>query len=341
MPGATRMIKRYATVLVVGLSLLVSGTAAWGGWGAAPGAEPAPKKTPELPPDAESSRGTVDLRPKFVEGRESKYTMKSTSTSVQEPLKKPKGKDKATQRTETTLELEIGLTLRTTKVNEDGSAEMELVFTSYDVHNKHNVDTKQRGTQPSPKSEPDDSDPAIQGVLDAIVGTTLALHVDTKGNITGLTGGEALSSLLGGATGGTGGMGGNSGAGMFNWIGGSATDGNAGTRKIGDRWTNRDKLSEATPLGGFDMVTTHTLRRLRGSIAEVEFSSVIESAASPGKPKPTNQVQQAGAKGKYLWDTQRGELQQLASSQTSTITSGDGDDAQNISSTQTVSVERK
>lgn len=305
-----------------------------------------PEKTPELPPDKprekqkdqpqkpDKSQKAYDLRPKFVAGRESRFIMKSESSSVTEPLKKNK-KNATTSKSESSMQLEIELRLRTTSVEEDGSAELELVYESYKL--KSTGATELEFDSDRPPAGGDDSggtEGMINSLLDGIVGTTLTLHADADGNISSITGGEALA-LLGGSDG--------AGAALAstNWIAAAASEGNAGARRIGERWANRDELGGGSPLGDFDMITTHTFKRVRGDVAEVEFVTAMETAASGGKQRDARQLDSAGGKGKYLWDLERGELQELTSEQTSVIESGSGDEATKMTSTQKVHVKRR
>ncbi len=309
----------------------------------------------EPTPSAEhdpNQKGGVDLRPKFVEGREARYTMRSTSKSTSEPVKK--GRD-AKPSTKNELEQEIGLLVRTTKVNEDGSAELQVVYESLKIKGRgEGYELDFDSTKSKKPSDGSLEDQIVDGVIDSllrgIVGTTLDLNVDASGTITSVTGGGALGALanspfesdadLSGLLNQAPGGGQNNG---LDWIIGSSSSGDAAHRRVGEQWANHDKLAGGgTPIGSFDMLTTHTLKRVRGRTAEVAFVSVLESAASRGNAgAKSGQLDKARADGTYRWDTELGELDEMTSTQTSTITVGEGEEAARLTSEQKVRVERK
>jgi hypothetical protein len=159
-------------------------------------------------------------------------------------------------------------------------------------------------------TKPGKSDDVAAMLFQSIAGTTLTLKVDRNGNITSVTGGEALAAL--GQTGGAGaGKPGDLFSGLF------SSGKSSGEAAVGESWENSDKI-ESPLMGGFRMITRHTLTALRGRDALVDVRGRIEAATeAPGSSPFT--IKNAHHEGRYVWDTQAGALRQMDSTMSSEI----------------------
>lgn len=332
------------TALIAALVLLAGGV---GGVGSAVG--DTPKERPgggggTLPSSNPSAAGLVDLRPKWEKGAITRYTLEMSNTNTivdptppnaPTPSPDPKTK-KATKATiESKMKQTIGLKLRVVEVggkggkNGDGEgvggATVELVYESVKIalesgDMKMEYDSAAGGAAGAAKSKPakksdglDDQD-LLKPIFDKIVGTTMTLVFDENGEITEVRGGEQLNmlgSMSGVANpGGGGAFDPKSMGSLFGPIGGSK--GGMGQRKVGETWTNTDALNVG-PLGEFVMKTRHTLRSHSGGKAEVQIDGKAEAksegdaAMSPDRTKLKNSLY----KGKYVWDTKKGQLQSM------------------------------
>lgn len=202
-----------------------------------------------------------------------------------------------------------------------GGATVELVYESVKIaletpEMKMEYDSAAGGAgnpkgKPTKKSDGLDDQDLLRPIFDKIVGTTMTLVFDENGEITEVRGGEQLNML--------GSMSGMSNPGafdpksmgsLFGPIGGSGTG--MGKRKVGEKWSNTDALNVG-PLGEFVMKTHHTLRSHSGGRAEVQVEGKAEAksegdaAMSPDKLKLKNSLY----RGKYVWDTKKGQLQSM------------------------------
>ena len=178
--------------------------------------------------------------------------------------------------------------------------------------------------QPAPNADPlkDIADMDMNGTLGLIVGpmvgATITVKTDRAGAITSVSGGDALGGAMGGLGGAMGGMGGMGGAlvpspsAVANWlIAGLGGPGNKGYARVGETWTNNDALS-GTPVGSFNMKTTHTLKSASGGSANLSFVGAIEPASQGAAPGGgIGQVQSASYTGNYVWDTRSGALGEM------------------------------
>jgi hypothetical protein len=276
-------------------------------------------------PRERAARKTFDLRPKFVAGRETRYTLRLNSTNdVTGPgLEKGDGEQVMSQ--------EIGLLMRVTSVTDDG-ATVQLVYESLKLKLRSpiaDVDfdstraaTGGTGTPPSPGASIDPVADVLNTMLARIPGTTLTMVVDPSGAIVSVTGGEALA--LGTSLGLPNlNVAGASGTGL-NWVGNPASGVDLENRAVGDTWSYRDALT-GTPVGSFTMHTTHRFRSVAGSMATFAFDGRVESASQSTQPPPAAhagapgisgaQVKDSRYEGSYQWDLRAGELAEMESSQ--------------------------
>lgn len=313
-----------------------------------PARETRPGSDRPAPPSAKGPE--VDLRPKFVAGRQTRYELAIVSGNAVKS-------DQEDLNSEQTMTQTVGLALKVKSVDDEG-ATVELVYErikvgieTADFKAEFDSADKGKGTsktsspskspRPAPKSKgakPAAADPEMGELLGQImrpmVGTTLVMKVDKAGNITSVSGGEALAgaglgALLGGLGGGGGLAGGGGGLVPTPTAGGSGNpmtwiiNGPAqkGIVHVGESWTNTDSLG-GTPVGGFTMVTRHTCKSASegGRTANLTFSGRAdrESAASTD-PATGLALKEAAYNGDYVWDTGKGELKSLSSTMRTAI----------------------
>jgi hypothetical protein len=284
-------------------------------------------KQPADPARERAARKTFDLRPKFVAGRETRYTLRLNSTSdVTGPgLEKGDGEQVMSQ--------EIGLLMRVTSVTDDG-ATVQLVYESLKLKLRSpiaDVDfdstraaTGGTGTPPNTGASIDPVADVLNTMLAQIPGTTLTMVVDSSGAIVSVTGGEALS--LGASLGLPNLNVAGAGGGGLNWVGnpGSAGGVDLENRAVGETWSYRDALT-GTPVGSFTMHTTHRFRSVAGSMAKLTFDGRVESPSQSTQPQPAApagapglsgaQEKDSRYEGSYQWDLRAGELAEMESSQ--------------------------
>jgi hypothetical protein len=324
------------TALIAALVLLA------GGVGSAVG--DTPKERPGggggggvVPSSNPSTVGLVDLRPKWEKGAVTRYTLEISSTNTivdpnaPTPPPDPKTKKAAKATIESTMKQTIGLKMRVVEVggnggkggkNGDGDggggATVELVYESVkialesgDMKMEYDSAAGAAKGKPGKKSDGLDDQDLLKPIFDKIVGTTMTLVFDENGEITEVRGGEQLN-MLGSMSGmaNPGAFDPKSMGSLFGPIGGSK--GGMGQRKVGETWTNTDALNVG-PLGEFVMKTRHTLRSHSGGKAEVQIDGKAEAksegdaAMSPDRTKLKNSLY----KGKYVWDTKKGQLQSM------------------------------
>lgn len=300
-----QLARSLAVALGLGLALASQTPAAMAQAGNPDFSQPSqPKPAPSNPRPSDSDRpstGPVDLRPKFRPGTEVRYAFQQRSASVFTPTDDPKAKQ------DQKMDQSIGLLMRVTEASDQG-ATLQIVYESVRIKlvtpdDKGEFDSTrpespkpapgQTGKPPAPgKSSPpappvpDRAFPAIPGLPDDMsldsmlkmiagpsVGTIITVKTDASGQITSVSGGESLG---GGALAGLGGLGGGLGGAMMphpsqmaNWL--VASIGGRPSARVGESWTNSDKLA-GSPVGSFDMNTTHTLRSHNGSVASIAFA---------------------------------------------------------------------
>ena len=362
-----------------------------------PGSTPNPASAPPgtvprdaRPDDARAPQGadqTIDLRPKYRAGEQLRYVMQLDSRNRVQPV--TPSKDRAEDEELTTDQQQnqrVGLLIRVVEAGPEG-AKLQLVYESIRLSldlpgGRAEFDSTRPRTPASPASQPatrpappspgapaqppidEDMSKLLEQLISPMVGTTLDLTTDASGNITKVSGGDALSGagafadLLksltqGGAAGGPAGTGGAGGIpglsgmpGMPGMPGASAPGGNWLTgssgasvpRRVGESWTNTDALG-STPAGPMNMVTTHTLRSASGNSATVTFQGrATGTGSSSGSRTQTEGSQYTG---QYVWDTRAGQLKTMQSEMNTSTTGQIGTRPVRMSSQTSVQVRRQ
>lgn len=325
------------------------------------GAKPDEKATPPArPTEPGAEQGLVDLRPKFKKGQELRYVLEVDGKN------KIVSKGNADLNQDQTNTQRIVLVMRVKEAGDEGATieveyeSMRVVmdtpdgkaeFDSTKVKKNPNQTKPGQGKpgQTNPGTPPAGSGNAMDDMLAQIigpmVGTKLEVKTDRNGAITSVSGGEmlgggAIEGLLGGSAGSGGGMV-PSGKSTSNWLVGGIPGSN-GLVKVGQTWTNTDNLG-STPMGGFKMVTTHTLKSASGKNATVMFNGRAEGSDSDGNGALGGLVKFKGGgyRGQYQWDTGAGCLREMNSEMTTEMGGKIGEDEVTMTSSTTTRVKKQ
>jgi hypothetical protein len=252
--------------------------------------------------------GEVDLRPRFEKGQRLRYRLEQSFSSINDlapargrstppPRDKPGTKnDPATDDTSRGT-VEMVLLMNVQDVSPAGVATVETKFESLKLSSK-----SEAGEFSFDSTKPQDKEDPIALLLGPIAGTSLTLQVDRAGNVTSVTGGEALNAMGQMVSGSTGGA-----SQLFGPI--FSTHPTTGFAKVGQSWEHEDRLSSGL-LGDFTMKTRHTLQRVQGREAVVGISGRIDPRSeAPGQS--SFQLKDSSYTGSYVWDTGRGQLSKM------------------------------
>jgi hypothetical protein len=281
-------------------------------------AQPRRETEPSRPAAADRR---VDLRPKFEKGQQLRYKMELNNISA------PVGRGGRTAPADEMRSLvELGLLLRTVEVDDQGLATVDIVLESL----------KLRVQSPEMTAEYDSAaggskDDMIAMVLSPLVGTKMTAKIDREGNISGISGGEALAML---------GQVGAPGAGgpplqLFSSI--FSIKKGSGLAEIGESWENQDVI-ESPLLGRFRMTTRHTLARMQGQDAVVQLRGQTQRDSQAGGGRVT--IKDSSYSGQYLWDTRAGALKQMETTMTVNAVTDTGEEKVESRNESTVKVTR-
>ncbi|MBX3385394.1 MAG: hypothetical protein KF768_02365 [Phycisphaeraceae bacterium] len=310
----------------------------------------------------------IDLRPKFVQGRTTKYEFTMEHEISTGPAGSGQRGGGGDERTTSNLRQRMKISLHTVDAGETSSL-MELTIEAFglaietdDLKLQASSDGQgMGGGGDKPMSDEDRMvSQMLEGVVKSVAGTKLRMTVDERGNITDIRGGDALSmtgliaqiagglegaGVFGGGLGGlVGGLlpgGGAGGASGMQWLI-SGASGQPMKARVGQTWTNVDKLG-STPIGDLQMVTKHTVRSIRGDLAEIGFDGQLEPTSQGGTggtggASPAR-VSRSGYKGSYTWDARAGELGRMSGEMRSELEAGGAEGTESRSVTR-MSAER-
>lgn len=259
----------------------------------------------------QTADGRVDLRPKFESGQSVHLHMSVTNSSTPatpdlKPAKKPGPRAEADPDAPQPMQsaIELGLTMKVRSVSPQHESTVDMTFDSLKVSTKTG-DEKVEFDSAKPTTSQDD---VVGLLMRPLVGTTVTLRVDSAGNVTSVTGGEAFTAL-GQFVGGGGDAGG-----LFGPI--FSPQHGTGLVHLGESWENADKLSSPM-LGEFKMTTRHTLRSVQGKDAKLDLSGRIEPATESGDK--SFQIKESRFGGHYTWDLGMGMVKQLDSTMSITL----------------------
>ncbi|MBL8765378.1 MAG: hypothetical protein JNM07_14050 [Phycisphaerae bacterium] len=314
MLGSTAARTRVARPLAVATLLLATArTNAQDGGGSGglgkPPTPPVPARTPapERAPKPQAAPGEINLAPRFRAGDVARYVMVNDQVSDTRSPSNPALDGRTTQKSE------FGLVVRVKDSSPEG-ATIELVYESVKLEIdsaaiKGKFDSAAPPTK-TPAPAPGARGPALPGDLSddemlasmarPMVGVTLTIKTDARGNILSVTGGEALSLGAGGP-----GIDPKAAAG---WLI-TGTSGGRTAVRVGESWTNDDRLG-GTPVGDLAMRTTHRLDRASRGEADVSFTGRIQPGSASGALQGI-QIGPSTYAGQYVWDTESGQLKSM------------------------------
>src|SRR5438105_4984997 len=133
----------------------------------------------------------VDLRPRFQAGQTVKYTMSVTNSSSPQTLGPPRTGAHPEPANQTSSRIEMGLSLKVRSVTPEHEAVVDLAFDTLKVSSHTRDQTVEFDSTKPAKGEDD----VVALLMQPLVGSTLTLHVDKTGNITGVTGEESFTAL--------------------------------------------------------------------------------------------------------------------------------------------------
>jgi hypothetical protein len=258
----------------------------------------------------------IDLRPRFEQGQEIRYEMRTEATERATLSKRAEDAldgidfDGTASRTLQRMDL----LLRVLDADPEAGATLEMVVESVAVTvesggNTSSYDSRSPGkkdTATDQSREPTDSQMqarAMRTAIDLMVGSKATIKVDPSGRITSLNLPAALDqtgipAVLGPRTADA--TAGSTAAGVpFGQI--VSVGHPTGLVKLREEWTSADTIS---PLG-LSMQTHHTLRTASAKKASVDMAGVLTSTSELTK------ILHADFEGSYDWDVERGELQKM------------------------------
>lgn len=261
-------------------------------------------------------RKSIDLRPRFEQGQEIRYEMRTESTEQTELSDRAEdaldGADLDGVSSRTLQKME--LLLRVLESDTETGATVEMIVESVAVTvesggRSSTYDSRNPGKNDpaaDPSREPTDAQTqasTLRTAVDLMVGSKVTIKVDPTGRITSLNLPASLDqtgipAVLGPrtpdpSTGAT-----SSGI-PFGQI--VSVGHPTGLVKLREEWTSDDTIS---PLG-LSMQTHHKLRTASAKKASVDLAGVLTSTSELTK------VLHADFEGSYDWDTERGELQKM------------------------------
>ncbi|MBX3358080.1 MAG: hypothetical protein KF745_06605 [Phycisphaeraceae bacterium] len=237
---------------------------------------------------------TIDLKPKFEKGSETRYTLEAVRKSTTDVVDQPEVS--GFQEDSKVLEFVV----RVKEVTEEGGATVELEYLSVRESVKLPMESLEFD---SAKPKEEDGDNPLAPMMRPVVGLTLTLQVDAAGKITSATGGDVLASALTYATefGEQ-----NSVKSLFGPL--FSNGKNPATAAAGDTWTVAQSEGSVDEGGQFNFIVEHTLESIKDDRAEVKLKGRIETEPMP-EDKPVRFVVELGTiEGRYTWDAKAGGL---------------------------------
>lgn len=272
-----------------------------------------PSHGPWAAPSAWAQQGKkVDLRPKFTKGQEIRLKLElvtKAKTASSRPSTPSKGKPKQDGEDEEPKDQDISqeytLLLKVKDTNSETGSTLQLVYEQVKLKMK-----SPSGDMDFDSTKPKKDDP-VEELLRPLVGTSLIVEMDPKGNIKNVSGGDGLQEAVGGGLGGS--LTGS--AGLKDFFGRVFTSGpgNSGFASVGESWSSEDKME--APGGTWNITTTNTLKSASGSKAEVDIKGKLTFSPSTSGNGPHVQVQSATYTGHETWNTERGMLDSLETRQ--------------------------
>ncbi|MBX3381744.1 MAG: hypothetical protein KF805_16750, partial [Phycisphaeraceae bacterium] len=294
---------------------------------------PAQKKPDEHPRavEPEIPAGQFDLRPKFRMGQDRRVRLSLDSKETQpdltaelDPARKPNDPKPASDEMKT--KQDFVLVFRPTKVNEDGTSEVSIVFEQIRSHVEGpGVDDSFDSSRPAPAKpktpKPADTDPlgglgkppTLEETLRPLVGESLSVVFDRDGNVTEVRGGgkfvralnpmapEELTQMGGDEK-------------MRDLFKSIVSTPGKRSAKPGETWSSDTSL-DLFPIGGSRLHTDYRLTNVQGAKGRITFQGklVPSKDASPGSGGL--KLSKADYAGSTDWDQEDGFARSMQSTQ--------------------------
>ncbi len=258
---------------------------------------------------AQAKGPKVNLRPKFKKGDEARFRLSLDQ----------KGKFDGAGAGETPQSggtQEIGLLLKVVDVNPETGPTLDLVYESLKVDldtplGKVTFDSTKKTPGAKPGADPGEADIA-ETMFRPIVGLRLTVKMDNDGNITSVSGAEnagAMPLIAGQFTGA------DVIKGSFGKI--FSMHKGAGEASVGESWTNEDVIDAG--LGQMKITTTNTLSSYAKGLATISIKGGATLSPGSSSAVPPVAIKDSSLSGKAVWDTERGMLESLETTQRLTV----------------------
>ncbi len=273
-------------------------------------------------PDAAQAQ-KVDLRPRWEKGQQIRFRMELKSNNAV-GMGEEAGSDQQQGVTQ-----DIRLLFRVVDAKPESDATVELVYEKLKVSMTTPVGTFEFDTdQPKEKDAGNTLAPGFR----ALAGTVLTLTIDPDGNIKNVSGGEALSGAgLAGRL--------SQPGDLKDLIGPIMTPKRSpGVVSVGQSWENVDTIDSGF-IGRFKLTTKHTVKSANANAAEVDVSGRFDkdSEAPSGS---AFQIKAGKFDGRYTWDTAKGMLKKMDTTQSFKIEGAMGEQKISVSNDTTMKITR-
>ncbi|MGH7242803.1 MAG: DUF6263 family protein [Phycisphaerales bacterium] len=325
-------------------SALILSLAAAGGVGAAviapatpavqPGGNPKPRD-PEAPKPNDGEdipAGSFDLRPKFRMGQDRRVRLSLDSKETQPDLTKEldpanrTGDTKNAAADEMKTKQDFVLIFRPTKVGEDGTSEVSIIFDQIRSHVEGpGVDDSFDSSKPAPAKKPApkpaEADPlgglgkvpTLEETLRPLVGEELSIVFDRDGNVIEVRGGEKFVRALNPMApeeltqmGGDEKM-----RDLFKSI--VSTPGKRSANS-GETWSS-DTALDLFPIGGSRLHTDYRLSNVQGAKGKISFQGKLVPSKDPSPGSGGLKLNKADYAGSTDWDQEDGFARSMQSTQ--------------------------
>jgi hypothetical protein len=283
-----------------------------------PGKAPSGRPEENKPTFEPGKRGDkVDLRPKFEKGSVTRYKMRTSAVSkagipgLPLPVKPgapadPKAPAKEDDAGKQETEFEFTFALRTTEVDPEKGSTVEMTYERVRVAISTGDGTMESDSG-VPARKGAEIDDVLRPAVESMVGAKMMLKVPGAGNRVPGSGGVGFG--LGGLPGMV--PDAKSLGGLFGPISTRKKAGNLVS--VGEKWTTDDETTTGVT-GGIRMRTEYTLRGVKDGVGEVFFTGRLAPGSEGGGGGGTPfQVKDGAYRGKYLWDSKRGQLEAMES----------------------------
>lgn len=255
-----------------------------------------PQPASALPAPGASNGPTVNLRPRFTKGQELRYTLHMKAGT------KMSGLDGADMTQE--AEQDIGLALKVKDVSPETGATIDLVYESLKVRA-----TQGGVTETFDSSKPRKADDPNEEKYRPLVGLSVEIKLDKDGNITSVSGGDALAGTPASAL-------------AENFSGADIVKGMLGKvislrpsrpeAAVGDSWTDEDAIH--ADMGDMKITTTTTLRGVSGPVASLTMRGSVTMTPNPSLGVEVS-IKDSNYTGDAQWNTETGSLVRMTAKQ--------------------------